>query len=84
MGGNRVALARHQTLHAMIDWSYGLLGAAEQMIVRRLGVFAGDFTLDAAEYVCAAGARESSEPASSNAEALFSHLLQLVNTGAIQ
>ena len=84
MGGNRVALARHQTLHAMIDWSYGLLGAAEQMVVRRLGVFAGDFTLDAAEYVCAAGARESSEPASSNAEALFSHLLQLVNKSLVQ
>jgi predicted ATPase/DNA-binding SARP family transcriptional activator len=51
--GSRTALPRHRTLRATMEWSYGLLGAREQVLLRRLGVFAGAFTLDAAEKVCA-------------------------------
>jgi len=47
-GGRRTALPRHRTLRAMLDWSYDLLPAAEQAILRRLAVFAGGFTLEAA------------------------------------
>jgi predicted ATPase/DNA-binding CsgD family transcriptional regulator len=43
---------RHQTLRAAIDWSYALLTAEEQTLLRRLAVFAAGFTLDTAEAVC--------------------------------
>jgi predicted ATPase len=46
--GRRSALARHQTLRATLDWSHDLLPAAEQIILRRLAVFHGYFTMDAA------------------------------------
>jgi predicted ATPase/DNA-binding winged helix-turn-helix (wHTH) protein len=49
--GNR-GLPRHQTLHAMIDWSYELLDEAEKALFARLSVFAGGWTLAAAEAVC--------------------------------
>jgi predicted ATPase/DNA-binding SARP family transcriptional activator/Tfp pilus assembly protein PilF len=52
-GGRRTALPRHQTLRAAIEWSYDLLSQAEQMLYRRLSVFASSFTLEAAEAVCA-------------------------------
>jgi len=52
-GGSRTAIARHQTLRATVDWSYEHLDAAEQALFRRLAVFAGTFTLEAAEEVCA-------------------------------
>ncbi|HXW52010.1 MAG TPA: adenylate/guanylate cyclase domain-containing protein, partial [Candidatus Acidoferrales bacterium] len=52
-GGNRSALPRQQTLSAMIDWSYDLLKEREQAMFDRLAVFAGSFTLEAAEQVCA-------------------------------
>ena len=51
-GGGRAALPRHQTLRLTIDWSYDLLTAAEQMLLRRLCVFAGRFTLQDVEGVC--------------------------------
>src|SRR5262249_19191924 len=44
-GGSRTALPRQQTLHALIDWSYGLLGDAEKMLLARLSVFLGGSTL---------------------------------------
>lgn len=52
-GGSRTALPRQQTMWAAIDWSFRLLDATEQVIFRRLGVFAGSFSLEAAERVCA-------------------------------
>lgn len=52
-GGNRAAPPRHQTLRACIDWSWNLLSEPEQILLRRLAVFAGGWTLDAAESVCA-------------------------------
>ncbi|HSL28089.1 MAG TPA: tetratricopeptide repeat protein [Anaerolineales bacterium] len=51
-GGARTALPRQQTLRAMIDWSYSLLSDAEKTIFRRLAVFTGGWTLEAAEFVC--------------------------------
>ncbi|HSL07727.1 MAG TPA: LuxR C-terminal-related transcriptional regulator, partial [Pseudonocardiaceae bacterium] len=51
-GGARTVLPRHQTLHASIDWSHDLLGDGERVLLRRLSVFAGGWTLDAAEQVC--------------------------------
>ncbi|MER9444454.1 helix-turn-helix transcriptional regulator [Mesorhizobium sp. M0340] len=47
-GGRRTALPRHQTLAAMIDWSYGALSEGERKVLRRLAVFAGDFRREAA------------------------------------
>ena len=52
-GGRRTGLAHQQTLRATVDWSYDLLSEAEQLLFRRLSVFAGGFTLEAAEAVCA-------------------------------
>ncbi|MCU0508184.1 MAG: tetratricopeptide repeat protein [Anaerolineae bacterium] len=52
-GGSRVALPRHQTLRATIEWSYALLADAEAALLRHLSVFAGGWTLDAAEFVFA-------------------------------
>ena len=54
-GGSRTALPRHQTLLAAIDWSYNLLTDMEQLLFRRLSVFLGGWTLEAAETVCAGG-----------------------------
>ncbi|HEV8340395.1 MAG TPA: tetratricopeptide repeat protein [bacterium] len=51
-GGSRAALPRHQTLRGAMDWSYDLLPDMEQVLFRRLSVFAGGFTLEAAEAVC--------------------------------
>ena len=54
--GRRTALTRQQTLRATIDWSHDLLTGEERVLHRRLAVFAGGFTLEAAEEVCADGA----------------------------
>ncbi len=50
-GGARVVLRRHQTLRATLEWSHDLLTPDEQVVFRRLGVFAGSFTLEAAQHV---------------------------------
>ena len=51
--GSRTALPRHKTLRAVVDWSWELLTDAEQMVLRRLSVFSGGASLEAAEQVCA-------------------------------
>jgi len=51
--GRRTALPRHQTLGAVLDWSYQLLPEQEGAVLRRLSVFAGDFTLEAAVAIAA-------------------------------
>jgi tetratricopeptide (TPR) repeat protein len=58
-GGARTAVERHQTLRQTVDWSYELLAPRERVLLNRLGVFAGGFTLDAAESVAAGGELES-------------------------
>ena len=50
-GGNRTALPRHQTMRAALDWSYELLSDPLRVILRRLAVFAGGFTLESASAV---------------------------------
>ncbi len=62
-GGSRTALERQQTLRAAIGWSHALLTGAEQLLLRRLSVFAGGFDLAAAEAVCGFGDIESLEVA---------------------
>ncbi|HEX6359149.1 BTAD domain-containing putative transcriptional regulator [Actinophytocola sp.] len=52
-GGSRTALPRHRTLRAMVDWSWELLTDAERTVLRRLSVFWGGASLEAAERVCA-------------------------------
>ncbi len=50
--GSRTALPRHKTLRAVVDWSWELLTDAERMVLRRLSVFSGGASLEAAERVC--------------------------------
>lgn len=58
--GTRKTLPRHQTLRATMDWSYDLLSEQEQTVLRRLSVFAGGWTLEAAEAVCSGDGVEPS------------------------
>ncbi|MBI5943592.1 MAG: tetratricopeptide repeat protein [Chloroflexi bacterium] len=51
-GGSRTALPRHQTLRALIDWSYNLLSEEEKILLQRLSIFMGGWGLKAAEAVC--------------------------------
>ena len=53
--GRRTALPRHQTLRALLDWSYGFLPDAEQLALRSLSVLVGEFTVEAANAVVHAG-----------------------------
>lgn len=56
VGGSRTASRRHQTLEATIAWSHDLLPQDERAVLRRIGVFVGSFSLEAAEQVGQAGA----------------------------
>lgn len=69
--GRRTALPRHQTLRATLDWSYDLLPATEQGILRRVAVFQGNFTVDAATCVA--------EDAGLADDAIFSGIANLVD-----
>ena len=60
-GGSRTSLPRHQTLRAAIDWSYELLSEQERLLLCRLSVFVGSFTLEAAESVCSAAPLDRDE-----------------------
>jgi predicted ATPase/DNA-binding NarL/FixJ family response regulator len=54
-GVRRDALPRHRSLRALVDWSYDLLNDAERVLFQQLSVFAGGWTLDAAEEICDTG-----------------------------
>lgn len=60
-GGERTAPPRQQTMRAAIEWSYKLLTSREQRLFERLSVFAGAFTLDVTEHVCAGDGIAESE-----------------------
>jgi predicted ATPase/transcriptional regulator with XRE-family HTH domain len=77
-GGGPDLPARQQTLQATIDWSYNLLAPAEQILFRRLAVFAGGWTLDAAEAVCDFGAGDGVASLD-----VLAGLLQLVNASLV-
>lgn len=51
-GGGRTTLERQRTLRSAIDWSYQLISEPERILLRRLGIFMGGWTLEAAEMVC--------------------------------
>jgi predicted ATPase/class 3 adenylate cyclase len=74
-GGARTALPRQQTLRALIDWSYDHLSEYEQLLLRRLSVFAGGWTLAAAEEICAGDEID--------AYAVLDLLTQLVNKSLV-
>ncbi|WP_189193398.1 BTAD domain-containing putative transcriptional regulator [Micromonospora fulviviridis] len=59
--GSRTALPRHRTLRAVVDWSWELLTDAERAVLRRLSVFSGGASLEAAERVCAGDAVEQDD-----------------------
>jgi predicted ATPase/DNA-binding winged helix-turn-helix (wHTH) protein len=61
--GHRTPLARQKTLHAALDWSHSLLTATERVVLRRLGVFAGGFTLQLAQDVVAFADQHPASPA---------------------
>ena len=58
-GGSRASLPRQQTLAATVDWSYALLSPPERALFDRLAVFAGGFTLEAAEAMAADGGEDA-------------------------
>ena len=60
-GGSRTALPRHRTLRAVIDWSWELLTDAERMVLRRLSVFSGGASLEAAKRVCVPDAEDAED-----------------------
>jgi Predicted ATPase len=74
-GGSRTALPKHQTLQASIDWSWHLLHDVEQILLRRLAVFAGGWTLDSAEAVCVGNGVEPQD--------VLDLLTQLVNKSLV-
>ena len=73
-GGSRTAMPRQQTLKALIDWSWDLLEEAERILLRRLAIFVGGWTLEAAEAVCAGGTREATTDQSASISTTPSHL----------
>jgi predicted ATPase/DNA-binding winged helix-turn-helix (wHTH) protein len=80
-GSRRTALPRHQTLRATLDWSYQLLREPERLVMRRLAVFAGDFTAEAASLVAAGGEIAASEVVSSLANLVMKSLV-ILNAGS--
>jgi len=73
--GSRLALRKHQTLHAALEWSYSLLSQAEQIVFDRLGVFAGGFSMEAAQGLAADEAID--------AWAVLDHVGALVNKSLV-
>lgn len=78
--GRRTALPRHQTLRALLDWSYGVLPEAERLTLRRLSVLTGAFTIDAATAIVTGELRDESS-ALSALDALIAKCLVSVHTG---
>ncbi|HEX8983335.1 MAG TPA: LuxR C-terminal-related transcriptional regulator [Ktedonobacterales bacterium] len=71
---------RQQTLNAAVAWSYDLLSERERVVMRRLGVFAGDFSPEAAEAVCISAGEDTSDATGS----VFDILTRLVDKSLVQ
>ena len=80
--GDRTALPRHRTLQALLDWSYSLLDARQQTVFRRLAFFPADWTVDAAESVCAGETMPGAVLIP--AEDVLDGLMQLVDKSLVQ
>jgi predicted ATPase/DNA-binding SARP family transcriptional activator len=80
-GARRTAPPRHQTLEALIGWSYDLLSPAEQAVFARLSVFAGGWRLEQAEQVCAGEAVTTAEVASLLSALVDKSLVEVEPTG---
>jgi predicted ATPase/DNA-binding XRE family transcriptional regulator len=78
-GGSRSTLPRQQTLRASIDWSWNLISDPERALLRRLTVFTGGWTLEAAESVCSAGGGIQSQEVSGLMTQLVAKSLVIVN-----
>jgi predicted ATPase/DNA-binding XRE family transcriptional regulator len=76
ISGGRDLPQRQRTMYATIAWSYDLLRAAEQKLLRRLSIFRGAITLDAAEVVCTTGEFET--------EHVSEHMSQLVDKSLVE
>jgi predicted ATPase/tetratricopeptide (TPR) repeat protein len=83
VGGGRTLLPRHQTMRAALDWSYELLSEAERVLLRRLAVFAGGWTLEAAEAVCADPPGEPAATGVLASAAILALLSQLVSKSLV-
>jgi predicted ATPase len=68
-GGSRTALRHHQTLRALVDWSYDLLAEPERELLRRVSVFMGGFTLEAAESICVGSGSPRLSPSTEQSDA---------------
>ena len=77
--GRRTALPRHQTLSALLDWSHNLLGEAERIVLRRLSLFVGRFSLDAAAAI--AGELDPEAAVDALGSLVDKSLVALVETG---
>ena len=80
--GGRRTLPRHQTMRATLDWSYELLSESERVVLRRVGVFVGAFTLDAASAVAADADLPASEVPDAVADLVGKSLLSTDVGGA--
>jgi non-specific serine/threonine protein kinase len=87
--GGRATVARHKTLRGSIDWSYEMLSDSEQALLRSLSVFAGGWTLEAVEYVCAgtgaggSGKRVGEPPSPAHDPPVFDLLARLLDKSLI-
>lgn len=77
-GGTRLALPRHRTLRAAVDWSYELLSAPDRALLRRLSVFAGGWTLEATEAIA-----DTQSYGAASIQSPIEALLQLVNRSLV-
>ena len=83
-GGHRTALPRQQTLRATLDWSYELLPEAERTVLRRLAVFAGAFSLEAASEVAASDELGASDVVDCIVNLVAKSLLSVVGSAVAQ
>ena len=75
--GRRTALPRHRTLRAVLDWSHELLPEAERLLLRRLAVFVGGFTLEATQSVAVGPADDTSDVVGSVANLVAKSLISV-------